>query len=125
MLVGSEKQEYTYVRLLIKERRGKMLFMSIFTVEPGKAMEVIRRRAEKGPMTGGKIIGKWAAIEGSRVFRVVEVDDPKAVLTSVMSWSDLGKTEIVPIFPTEEVIKLPLNKKWSYDKTAKKMSSGL
>lgn len=88
-----------------------MLFMSIFTAEPGKAMEVIRRRAEKGPITGGKIVGEWAAIEGTRVFRVVEVDDPKSVLTSVMAWSDLGKTEIVPIFPTEEAIKLVLSKK--------------
>ena len=87
-----------------------MLFMSILTVESGKAMEVIRKRAEKGPMTGGKIIGEWAAIEGSRVFRVVDVDDPKAMLTSVMAWSELGKTEIIPIFPTEEVIRLPLSR---------------
>ena len=88
-----------------------MLFMNIFTVELGKEMEVIRRRAEKGPITGGKIIGEWATIEGGRVFRVVEVDNPKAMLTSVMAWSDLGKTEIIPIFPTEEVIKLVSSKK--------------
>ena len=47
-----------------------MLFMNIFTVELGKEMEVIRRRAEKGPITGGKIIGEWATIEGRQVFQL-------------------------------------------------------
>ncbi|MFC2045390.1 DUF3303 domain-containing protein [Chloroflexota bacterium] len=56
-------------------------------------------------------MGEWAIIEGRKVFRVVEVDDPKAMLTSVLAWSDLGKTEITPIFPTEEVIELLSSKK--------------
>ena len=35
-----------------------MLFMSIITWEPEKRDEVHKRLAEKGPMPGGKIIGR-------------------------------------------------------------------
>jgi len=88
-----------------------MLFMTIFTYEPEKRSEVIKRRAEKGPMAGGKIIGEWGALAGGRVFRVAEVDDPKAMLTAVMSWSDLGKVELIPIMTSEDIIKLASSKK--------------
>jgi hypothetical protein len=88
-----------------------MLFMTIFTYEPEKRSEVIKRRAEKGPMTGGKIIGEWSAIAGGKVFRVVEHDDPKAMLAAAMGWSDLGKAELIPIMTSEEVIKLASSKK--------------
>ena len=88
-----------------------MLFMSIFTFPPEKREAVIRRRAEKGPMTEGKIIGEWGAIGGGRVFRVVEIDDPKVMLTAVMAWSDLGKMELIPVMTTEDVIKVASSKK--------------
>ena len=88
-----------------------MLFMGIFTYEPDKRTEVIKRRAEKGPMTEGKIIGEWGAIGGGRVFRVVEIDDPKVMLTAVMAWSDLGKMELIPIMTSEDVIKVASSKK--------------
>lgn len=83
-----------------------MLFMAIFTYEPEKRMEVIKRRAEKGPMAAGKIIGEWGAIAGGRVFRVFEIDDPSAILAAVMAWSDLGKIELIPVMTSEDVIKL-------------------
>ena len=88
-----------------------MLFMSIFTYEPEKSSEVIKRRAEKGPMTGAKIIGEWSSIAGGRFFRVVEVDDPKVILAAVMAWSDLGKIELIPIMTSEDAIKLASSKK--------------
>jgi hypothetical protein len=88
-----------------------MLFMGIFTFEPEKRTEVIKRRAEKGPMTEGKIIGEWGSIAGGRVFRVVEIDDPKVMLKAVMAWSDLGKMELIPIMASEDVIKLASSKK--------------
>jgi len=83
-----------------------MLFMGIFTYEPEKRTEVIKRRAEKGPMAEGKIIGEWGSIAGGLVYRVVEIDDPKAMLKAVMAWSDLGKMELIPIMASEDVIKL-------------------
>jgi len=88
-----------------------MLFMAIFTYEPEKREEVIKRRAEKGPMAGGKIIGEWGSIAGGRVFRVVEMDDPNAMLAAVMAWGDLGKIELIPIMTSEDVIKLASSKK--------------
>jgi hypothetical protein len=42
-----------------------MLFMGIFTYEPEKRTEVIKRRAEKGPMAEGNIIGEWGSVAGS------------------------------------------------------------
>jgi hypothetical protein len=83
----------TVYKLITGERREKKLFMAIFTRDPEKADAVIKRQAEKGPQTGGKIIGEWADIAGGRSFRVIEHNDPKVMLAGVVAWSDLGKTE--------------------------------
>lgn len=88
-----------------------MLFMAIFTYDPEKRDAVIKRRAEEGPLTTAKIIGEWGAIGGGRVFRVVEVDDPKVMLAASMAWGDLGKVELVPVMASEEVIKAAASKK--------------
>jgi hypothetical protein len=88
-----------------------MLFMAIVTYESEKRSEVIKRRAEQGPLTIGKIIGEWSALAGGRAFRVIEADDPKVLLTGSMAWSDLCKIEFIPIMATEEVLKLASSKK--------------
>ena len=85
-----------------------MLFMSIYTYEPEKREAVIKRRAEKGAMAppGMKIVGEWSDITGGRVFRLVEVDDPRVMLGASAAWADLGKIESVSVMQTEEVMKL-------------------
>ena len=85
-----------------------MLFMTIYTYEPEKREAVIKRRAEKGAMAppGMKIVGEWSDITGGRVFRLVEVDDPRVMLGASAAWADLGKIETVPVMQTEEVMKL-------------------
>ncbi len=85
-----------------------MLFMSIYTYEPEKREAVIKRRAEKGAISppGMKIVGEWSDITGGRVFRLVEVDDPRVMLGASAAWADLGKIESVPVMQTEEVMKL-------------------
>ena len=85
-----------------------MLFMSVYTYEPAQREEVIKRRAEKGAMAppGMKIIGEWSDVTGGRVFRLVEVDDPRVMLGASAAWADLGKVESVPVMETEEVMKL-------------------
>ena len=85
-----------------------MLFMSVYTYEPAQRDEVIKRRAEKGAMAppGMKIIGEWSDVTGGRVFRLVEVDDPRVMLGASAAWADLGKVESVPVMETEEVMKL-------------------
>ena len=85
-----------------------MLFMTIYTYEPEKRDEVIKRRAEKGAIApeGMKIVGEWSAVTGCRVFRLVEVDDPRVMLGASAAWADLGKIETVPVMQTEEAMKL-------------------
>ena len=85
-----------------------MLFMTTYTFEPGNREAVIRRRIEKGAMAppGMKILGEWSALTGGRVFRLVEVEDPRAMAGAAAAWSDLGKIETVPVMPSEEMIKL-------------------
>ena len=82
--------------------------MTIYTYEPEKREAVIKRRAEKGAMAppGMKIVGEWSDITGGRVFRLVEVDDPRVMLGASAAWADLGKIESVPVMETEEVMKL-------------------
>ncbi len=85
-----------------------MLFMTIYTYEPEKREAVLKRRVEKGTMAppGMKIVGEWSDITGGRVFRLVEVDDPRVMLGASAAWADLGKIESVPVMETEEVMKL-------------------
>jgi hypothetical protein len=85
-----------------------MLFMSIVTWEPEKRDEVVKRFAEKGAMTisGRKVIGTWNAIGGNRVFRLVEIEDPKALVAADVAWSDLVKIEEIPVMETGELMKV-------------------
>ncbi len=85
-----------------------MLFMSIVTREPEKRDEVVQRYAEKGAMTipGRKVIGTWNAIGGNRVFRLVEIEDPKALVEASIAWSDLVKIEEIPVMETGELMKV-------------------
>lgn len=86
-----------------------MLFMAVATFEPEKRNEVIKRRQERGaiePPKGTKLIGEWTVIGGGKVFRLIDVEDPKAGFTAALAWSDLCKIEIIPIIETEEALKL-------------------
>ena len=89
-----------------------MLYMTIFTWEPDKRNEVIKRRSEKGGMIpqGMKLLGEWTDISGGRVFRLVDLEDPKAGLQAVLAWSDLGKIEMFPVIETEASMKIALSK---------------
>jgi len=82
--------------------------MSIITWEPEKRDEVIKRFAEKGAITlsGRKVIGTWSEIGGNRAFRLVEIEDPKALVAAAFAWSDLAKIEGIPVIETEEMMKV-------------------
>ncbi len=90
-----------------------MLFMSIYTFEPENRDAVIKRRAEKGALVqaGVKVVGEWSCIAGLRVFRLAEVEDPRALLAATSAWLDLGKIEIHPVMSTEDAMKLLAPKK--------------
>ena len=87
--------------------------MVIYTYEPQNREAVIKRRAEKGALVspGAKIVGEWSSLTGHRSFRLVEVEDPRAMLAATAAWADLGKIEAFPVMPTEEVMKLLTAKK--------------
>ncbi len=87
-----------------------MLFMTIFTYQPDRRNEVIKRRLEKGALIpkGMEVIGEWSDMGGGRVFRLVRVDDSAAAMTAAGAWSDLGRYEIVPVMESEEALRHPL-----------------
>jgi len=83
-----------------------MLFMNIYTWEPGQRDALINRRMEKkGPTLaeGVKKVHEWLDVGGGRGFMICETNDPKALMTSVMGWSDLMKQQIVPLLDTTEI----------------------
>ena len=77
-----------------------MQFMITTTWEPGKRDEVIKRAQALGvePPKSIKVLGQWADLHGGRAFRLIEVDDPKAIFLGNLGWSDLCKIEAVPCF---------------------------
>ena len=85
-----------------------MLFMSIYTYEPEKRNEIIKRRLERGAGAGPglKVVGEWIALEGHRGFMVFEAEDPKAVMATTLAWSDLCRFEYVSIMEAEQVMKM-------------------
>lgn len=90
-----------------------MLFMTIYTFEPGNREAVIKRRVEKGGLlpAGAKAVSEWSSLTGHRIFRVIETEDPKAMLGATLAWSDLGKIESYAIMPMEEVLKVIASRK--------------
>jgi hypothetical protein len=87
-----------------------MLFMTIVSWEPEKKEEMRKRLAEKGTVTGGKILGQWSAVAGGKSFRVVDLDDPKAGAAVCNIWNDIAKLEVIPILESQEMMKLASKK---------------
>jgi hypothetical protein len=85
-----------------------MLFLNIYTWEPGQRNEVLKRRLEKGIALreGVKLVGEWTDLGGGRGFLLVESNDPKACMASSRAWSDLMKMEIVPVIATADLMKV-------------------
>ena len=83
-----------------------MLFMAIFTWEPEKTDEVVKRRAAEEIPEGYKMIGEWTDLGSNRVFRLFEVADPKVILAASFAWNDLGNVELAPVMEEEEALKL-------------------
>jgi len=84
-----------------------MLFLNIYTWEPGQRTEILKRRAERGMSLseGVKFVGEWSDVNGRRGFLLVEANDSKAIMASAMVWSHLMKMEIVPVIETADLWK--------------------
>ena len=85
-----------------------MLFMTIYTYEPGQQNEIAKRRLEKGTVVpeGVKVIGEWSHVGGGRGFIVFEAKDSKVMEAATLAWSDLIKFETFPVKEPEEAMKL-------------------
>jgi hypothetical protein len=85
-----------------------MLFMMIYTWEPGQRNEVLKRRMGKSARAreGVKVLGEWTDLGGGRGFLLVEADDPITLMSKTTAWADLVKMEAVPVVETEELLKL-------------------
>lgn len=85
-----------------------MLFMTIYTWEPGHRNEVVKRRMQKGRLIpeGVRVLGEWTDLGGGRGFLLVESNDPQALMLGTRAWLDLMKMEAVPVMDTEESMKL-------------------
>lgn len=89
-----------------------MLYMHIITWEPAQRDAVAKRAQTMGlkMAEGVKLIGFWNDLEGHRAFMLVDrspaVVDAKHMLEASWAWSDLCKTEVVPVMEFEEMMKL-------------------
>jgi len=85
-----------------------MIFMNIYTWEPGQRNELLKRRMEKGIALseGAKVLGEWTDLGGGRGFLLTESNDPKAFIASTMAWSDLMKIDVVPVIVTADLMKV-------------------
>jgi hypothetical protein len=97
-----------FLRKYIIEGGIDMLFMVVFTYEPKDREAVVNRRIERGQtkVPGMKTIGEWSYVGGSKVFQLVECNDPRSMSGASSAWADLGTIEIFPVMETEELMKL-------------------
>ena len=83
-----------------------MLFMTVYTYAPAQRNEIIRRRLEQGALvpTGMKMLGEWSTMGSGRVFRLIDVEDPTAIMEATMPWTDVGELEIYPVLEVEKAL---------------------
>jgi hypothetical protein len=101
-------KKLTDLNPITTERRQKMHFMTIYTYEPARRNEIVKRRKERGPLVpeGVKVIGEWSYTDGGRGFIVFEAKDAKVIEPPALAWSDLVKLETLPVTEPEEAMKL-------------------
>jgi hypothetical protein len=91
-----------------------MLFMAVFSWEPGKRDEVAKRALKNAgaePPKGVKSLGQWTVVGGNRGFRLLDVEDPRAMYEYARQWTDIFSTEYFPVLETAEVLKIVSGKK--------------
>lgn len=85
-----------------------MLFMVTYSFEPAQMNEVMKRRTEKGRGAPAdlKVLNEWIVPGALKGFMLCEASDCKALLAGAGGWSDLMKSEIVPVMEAEEALKM-------------------
>ena len=83
-----------------------MLFMTMFQWEPGKTDEIMQTRMKENVPSGVKVIKEWIALDTNMVFRLIDTNDPVALLKDNSTWADLGYTEMHPVMDSLDAINL-------------------
>ncbi len=105
---ASKKPQYTLpgnFRAWREQRVDFMLFMNTFQWESGKTDEIMQIRTTEKIPAGMKIIQEWIALDINMVYRLVEIEDPVALLKIGMAWADLSYTEMHPVMDAKDVMK--------------------
>jgi len=80
--------------------------MIMFQWEPGKTEEIMQRRMMESVPSGVNVIKEWVALDTNIVFRLIDTNDPVALLKDSSIWADLGYTEMHPVMDSLDVMKL-------------------
>lgn len=83
-----------------------MQFINIFTWEPGKTAEIMEARAREEVPEGVTVINEWVDLVGNTVFRLIETDDPVALMRLSFPWGDLGYKEMHLVMEAKEVLSI-------------------
>jgi hypothetical protein len=80
--------------------------MIMFQWEPGKTEEIMQRRMKESVPSGVNVIKEWVALDTNIVFRLIDTNDPVALLKDSSIWADLGYTEMHPVMDSLDAMKL-------------------
>jgi len=83
-----------------------MQFINILTWEPGKTAEIMEARASEETPEGVTVINEWVDLVGNTVFRLIETDDPVALMKLSFPWSDLGYKEMHLVMESKEALAI-------------------
>jgi len=80
--------------------------IAIFTFDPQKFEEIVKRRQHEQAIADGttSILSEWFDIKHGRVVRIIEDGDLGKILAAYRMWSDLGTLEIFPVTHTDALI---------------------
>ena len=85
-----------------------MFYLSIFTFDNENRDAVFKRHAREGEKIpdGVQLLTELVDLSKNRIFRIYEASDPKAVEEANMAWSDLVKTENIPVVAPGEMLEM-------------------
>jgi hypothetical protein len=80
--------------------------MIMFQWEPGTTEKIMQARMKESVPSGVNVIKEWVALDTNIVFRLIDTNDPVALLKDSSIWADLGYTEMHPVMDSLDAIKL-------------------
>jgi hypothetical protein len=80
--------------------------MIMFQWEPGKTETIMQTRMKESVPSGVNVIKEWIALDTNIVFRLIDTNDPVALLKDSSIWADLGYTEMHPVMDSLDAMKL-------------------